>query len=65
MLCPVVDMILCSPVGVLAPLARVGLAPQPVHGDGQGLVRLQGDAPEGHGAYGGEHYNITQKCHEN
>ena len=46
----VVDMILCSPVGVLAPLARVGLAPQPVHGDGEGLVRLQGDAPEGHGA---------------
>ncbi len=38
------------PVWVLSALSRVRLSPQPVHGHGQGLVCLQGYAPEGHGA---------------
>ena len=40
-------------VGVLAALAGVRAAADPVHGDGQGLVGLLGDRPVGHGA-GGE-----------
>src|SRR5665213_3263107 len=39
-----------EPVRVLAALARVGLAAQPVHGDGQGLVGLGRDRSVGHGA---------------
>jgi hypothetical protein len=35
---------------VLAALAGVGLAPDPVHGDGQRLVRLLGDRSVAHGA---------------
>ena len=40
-------------VGVLATLTGVGLGAQPVHGDGERLVRLGGDGPVAHGA-GGE-----------
>ncbi len=40
-------------LGVLAALTGVGLAAQPVHGDGEGLVRLLGDGAVRHGA-GGE-----------
>ena len=40
-------------VGVLAALAGVGAAAEPVHGDGQRLVRLGRDGAVGHGA-GGE-----------
>ena len=37
-------------VGVLAALAGVGLAAEPVHGDGQRLVRLEADRPVRHRA---------------
>ena len=37
-----------EPLGVLAALAGVGLAAQPVHGDRQGLVRLLRDRPVRH-----------------
>ena len=40
-------------IGVLAALAGVGLAAQPVHGDGHGLVGLGRDRAVGHGP-GGE-----------
>src|SRR4028119_1547777 len=36
-------------LGVLAALARVRLAPDAVHGDGQGLVRLLRGGAEGYG----------------
>ena len=41
------------PVDIFTAFSRVGFSADPVHGDGEGRVRLDGDAAEGHGP-GGE-----------
>ena len=41
------------PVDIFTAFSRVGFSADPVHGDGEGRMRLDGDAAEGHGP-GGE-----------
>jgi hypothetical protein len=50
-------------VGVLAALAGVGAAADPVHGDGQVLVRLGRDGAVGHGAGGEAGHDGLDRLH--
>ena len=52
-----------EPLGVLAALAGVGPAAEPVHRDGEGLVRLGGDRPVGHRPGGEPPHDRRDRLH--